>query len=465
MKGAMCIPDEPRCASKSAGWVAACLYVLGMLFGALPAYAGEPRLVVSDGDFPPRDPAKEALGRLLFFDKLLSGNRDIACATCHNPLLAGGDGLSLPLGAGGKGLGPARLPSGDDGSGVPQRIPRHAPALFNLGATEFTTLFLDGHLSLDPAGPGGFHNAEGLTLPPGLDGVLAAQALFPLVSLLEMAGEPGQNPVADAVATGRAEQAWALLAARLRGVEDYVELFKAAYPGIRRPEQVTLVHAVNAIAAFEAAAFRCTDSAFDRHVRGEQRYLSQRALNGLNLFYGTAGCSECHSGPFQTDHRFHAIGMPQIGPGRFDNQPGYFDGLDDFGRAQVTGDEQDRFRFRTPSLRQVALSGPWGHAGAYNDLESVVRHHLDPDRALREYDPGQALLPSRPDLDRLDFLVHSDPVRRQGIADAIELAPVQLDDNQVVALLEFLRSLTDFGCADLRHLIPQRVPSGLPVGD
>ena len=67
---------------------------------------------LDDDDFYPRAPEKEALGKLLFFDRILSGNRDIACATCHNPLLGTGDGLSLPVGNAGAGLGPGRKPQG-----------------------------------------------------------------------------------------------------------------------------------------------------------------------------------------------------------------------------------------------------------------------------------------------------------------------------------------------------------------
>ena len=133
-----------------------CLLAIHAAPGVLPqARAGETGLVVTDGDFPPPAPAKEALGRLLFFDKLLSGNRDIACSTCHHPLLALGDGLSLPIGAGGSGLGPSRQPFRGEEASVGQRVPRHAPALFNLGATQFTTLFLDGHLSVDRRQPSG----------------------------------------------------------------------------------------------------------------------------------------------------------------------------------------------------------------------------------------------------------------------------------------------------------------------
>jgi len=440
---------------------------LGLLSGGVlttTVTAGPNVVAVTDEDFYSRDLAKEALGRLLFFDKLLSGNKDIACSTCHHPLTSIGDGLSLPVGAGGAGLGPSRE-MGSREAGIPRRVPRHAPALFNVGARDFTVLFHDGRLFPDASQPSGFRTTDVAVLPAGLENVLAAQALLPLVSVLEMAGIQGQNPVADAIFAGNIETAWNLLLSRLRANGEYVDLFKAAFPEIHLASDIRIAHVGNAIAAFEAAAFRCTNSTFDRFARGDSSVGSPKAVKGGLLFYGKAGCSRCHSGPFQTDHQFHSIGMPQIGPGRGHNQDGYFDGLDDFGRAEVTGDEADRFKFRTPSLRQVALTGPWGHDGAYNDLEAMVRHHLRPWHSLANYDTSQAVLPSRPDLDALDFLVQADAERREGIAASIELAHVALTDEEVSDLMEFLYALTDYGCVDLRHLIPERVPSGLPVYD
>jgi len=141
------------------------------------------------------------------------------------------------------------------------------------------------------------------------------------------------------------------------------------------------------------------------------------------------------------------------------------EGREDFGREGVTGNPRDRYRFRTPSLRNVALTGPWGHDGAFNSLEAMVRHHLDPARSLQEYDPSQRVLPSRPDLDALDLIAFNNAASREAIARRIELQPVPLSDAQVAELLEFLRALTDPSALDLRKLVPQRVPSGLPLDE
>ena len=173
------------------------------------------------------DTAKVQLGAQLFFDKILSGNLNISCATCHHSFTATGDGLSLPIGEGGRGLGVTR----DTGVGpdaVHERVPRNAPALFNLGAREFTSLFHDGRVQPNAKFPNGIESPAGFDLPEGLDSPLAAQAMFPVTSATEMAGQAGENPVADAAAAGDLagpNGVWAQLAERLQGVDGYVAQF------------------------------------------------------------------------------------------------------------------------------------------------------------------------------------------------------------------------------------------------
>jgi cytochrome c peroxidase len=406
-----------------------------------------------DGATP--DAAKVELGRLLFFDKELSGERNISCATCHHPFAATSDGLSLPVGEGGMGISVTR----DTGSGrdaVVERVPRNSPALFNLGADEFTVFFHDGRVT---GMPGSFVTPAGEDLPDGLESALAAQAMFPVTSATEMAGQFPENKIAKAAADGDLPEIWALLADRLQGIPDYVARFNAVY-GIAA-EEITYVHAANAIAAFEEAAWRSDNSPFDQFLRGDNDAMSEAAKRGMDLFYGDAGCSGCHSGPFQTDHDFHAIATPQIGPGKGDGPSGH----EDFGRGRETGEMEDRFKFRTPSLRNVALTAPYGHAGAYAKLEAVVRHHLDPVAALWAYDPSQAVLPSRADLDALDFAVMDDEELVELIADANELGPWPATDGEVADILAFLHALTDPAMLDLRADVPPSLPSGLPMFD
>ncbi len=407
--------------------------------------------------------AKVELGKFLYWDKILSGNQNIACASCHHSLTDTGDGLSLPVGEGGRGLGVAR----DTGSGadaVHERVPRNAPPVWNLGATSMTFMFHDGRVSADPTQPSGFASPAGPDLPAGLDNPLAAQAMFPVTSATEMAGQAGENSIADAASVGNLAGpggVWEQLADRLQGVPEYVDLFIAAYDDIAGAGDITYVHAANAIAAYETVAFRADDSPFDRYLRGDKRAISPAAKRGMRLFYGQAGCGSCHSGKFQTDMDFHAIAMPQIGNGKGDGLNGH----DDFGRERVTGDAADRYRFRTPPLRNVALTGPWGHDGAYDSLEAVVRHHLDATASLDAYDTTQAVLPSRPDLDAIDFEVHDDFTSRADLAAASEIAPVQLNDKKFNDLMAFLHALTDVNSPDIRHTTPRYLPSGLPLAD
>ena len=180
---------------------------------------------------PQPSPAMVELGEALFFDKELSGNRDIACATCHHPLLTSADGLSLSVGAGGIGLGPSRViaPGRDF-------IPRNAPEVFNRGVPEWHTMFWDSRVSSSPEM--GFSSPAADQLPVTLDSVLAVQAMFPVTSRDEMRGHPG-----DTDATGQPNEValipdedfegiWEALMARLLRVPDYVTLFARAYPGV-----------------------------------------------------------------------------------------------------------------------------------------------------------------------------------------------------------------------------------------
>ena len=153
-------------------------------------------------------------------------------------------------------------------------------------------------------------------------------------------------------------------------------------------------------------------------------------------------------GALQTDHSFHAIAMPQIGPGKGDGPSG----REDFGRERVSGDPADRYRFRVPSLRNIALTAPYGHSGAYNTLDAVVYHHLNPLEALENYDRSQLRMPRRPDLDIYDSYAMDDPSIKAAIAAANELPPVELRESDIRAL-------------DLRSDVPAFVPSGLSVAD
>jgi len=413
---------------------------------------------VSANDFPQVDPAKAKLGQLLFYDKILSGNRNIACGTCHHHDFAGGDGLSLGIGEGGEGLGPERTPgSGPDR--IIKRIPRNAPALWNLGHRSVRLLFHDGRLSVSDLYGNGFDSPAEEWLPTGLDSLLAAQALLPLTSLAEMAGRAEENEVAGAV-NDRIDAAWPIVAKRVRTIPEYGEMFVAAFEHVDAPQKVSIVEIGNAIGAFIASEWQSHDSPFDRFLTGDTAALGAAQRRGMDLFFGKADCASCHSGPLLSDQKFHALGLPQFGPGRtrrFDPMPR------DPGRMGESDRLADAYRFRTPQLRNVALTGPWGHNGAYPTLEGIVRHHLDPEAARKAWRPENAKLPEIPWLAAGDFAIAEDRLESVRHAAALDIEPISLGDAEIADIVAFLHALTG-ETAETRPLgRPDAVPSGLPV--
>jgi len=428
---------------------------LALILAVLPIAGVAQDLPKADAIFPTVDMAKVNLGRLLFYDPVLSGSRTLSCATCHHPNFGTSDGVSLGMGDGGIGLGPTRRP---DPANIPeQRIGRNAPALFNLGAAEFVSLFHDGRLEADPSRKYGIRTPLGEDMAAGFDSVLAAQAMFPVLAGDEMAGHYSESDVSTAVRQGRftgAGGAWDILANRVVAIDGYRADFGKIL-GEGAPIQFADI--ANMIAAFVSYEWRADNSPFDQYLR-DGTSLPKMAAQGMVLFYGKAGCAACHAGQFQSDQQFHAIAMPQIGPGKAARFETY---VRDTGRARVTGADGDAYKFRTPSLRNVALTAPYGHDGAYATLQGVLRHHLDPLTALWTYDRNQAVFPDLPDAK--DFSALDDPQEMAAIAAANELAPVDLSDTEQAAIIAFLQSLTDPVNLTGRLGVPDNVPSGLPV--
>ena len=413
---------------------------------------------LTDDDFIAIDRAEAELGWHLFYDPILSGNRNISCATCHHPRFATGDGVSLSLGEGGTGLGPDRRADPDN---TPERrIPRNSPALFNLGARDLPAIFHDGRVELDPTRKAGFRTPLEDDMAAGFSGIVSAQTMFPVLSPDEMAGHYSENDVAQAVRQGRITGpggAWDIIARRVAAIPAYADRFAAVYPHVDAPEDIGFADISNAIAVFMAFEWRSDDSPFDRHLRGEAP-LAGTAADGMALFYGDAGCAACHAGPFLTDQRFHAMGAAQIGPGktaRFERH------ARDEGRYRVTGDPADLFAFRTPPLRNVTRTGPWGHAGTHDDLRAFLADHADPKHALGGYDRAQAILPPLPGAD--DWAILETPSEVAAISDAAVDWRADLTAADLDALLAFLDALTDPAALDGRFGVPDAVPSGLPI--
>jgi cytochrome c peroxidase len=421
--------------------------------------------VVPIGAMPAQNPALVALGQALMFDKVLSGNRDIACATCHQPSEHVADGLSLAIGTGGTGLGSSRT------LGPGRRfVPRNAPSLLNAGLGLFY-VFWDGRISRFGPGPGGFETPAGTALPPGLPNVLAAQAMFPVTNRREMRGEPGDldvfgNPN-ELAQFGDSQwvEIWQAVMRRLLAIPEYVALFNDAFPGTPT-SQLGFQHAATAMAAFQMGAVTKTNSPFDRYLARDAAALSAEAKRGALLFFGTQGsfgtpgtqfraarCASCHNGPLLGGRDFANTGAPQLGPGVGAGAPL------DFGRGEVINNEFYRFTFRVTPLRNVELTAPYFHDGVYPTLEAVVRHYSDVPRALGGFDVSQ-LAPAVRDQ------YHGDAATLDAIVATLDFrvrTPLNLTDGEVAELVAFLKSLTDPAARDLGALVPARVPSGLPV--
>jgi cytochrome c peroxidase len=421
------------------------------------AFAQMPR-PLTDSDFITFDPAQAALGQLLFYDKILSGNRNIACSTCHHPEFGTGDGLSLGIGEGGTGLGPERT-AGSGDSEIKKRIPRNATPLWNLGAKDLRVLFHDGRLSTIDRFGTEFDSPAEEWLPIGFNSLLAAQAVFPMVAQFEMAGNPKENEIAGAV-HDRIDAAWPILAKRVRIIPEYADAFVAAYPHVDTAQDVSIVEIANALAAFMATEWKSIDSPFDAYLAGKKDALTQNEKMGAGLFFGKANCSSCHSGPLLSDQEFHALGLPAFGPGRtrpFDPYPR------DVGFMGQTDDLNDAYRFRTPMLRNVALTAPYGHNGAYPTLEGIVRHHLNPKSAIETWKPSMASLPTISKFKGVDFILQEDKFEMNRQKNALDITPIDLSDDEISNLVSFLESLTGTALKNPTFGVPISVPSGLPL--
>lgn len=308
-----------------------------MRLEALPAHAPEPA-----GN--PSSPAKIALGRLLFFDPVLSATQTVACATCHHPEFAWADARPTPLGVGGTGLGPARMLNGT--AAAP--LMRNVPSLLNVGFNGVVA-----GVKPDPKTAPMFWDAR----VQGLE----AQALHPIRSHDEMRGDRCEESDAVAAAVGR-----------VRSIAEYRTLFTAAFPG-SRDEALSGGNLAKAIAAFERSLV-AGDSPFDRHLRGAGPALTAQQAHGLDIFQ-TAGCIHCHGGPMFSDFKLHFIGVTDSPPD---------------GRREL----------RTPTLRNLRHTAPYLHHGAMRTLDEVLVFYEQLSDAVSEtLDGGDTT--ARPALDPL----------------------------------------------------------------
>jgi cytochrome c peroxidase len=279
----------------------------------------------------PMTPAKVELGRKLFFDARLSADGRISCASCHDPKLAFTDGRAVAEGVGGR------------------RGARNSPTLLN--AMFNTGQFWDGRADM-----------------------LEDQAVQPLVNPLEMG-----NGSYDEVVS------------RLRAIPEYRAEFQSVFGSEARIELVG-----RALAAYERTLVS-GDAPFDRFVAGDQNAIGEAAKRGFALFRGRARCSRCHTFsdalPFFTDFNYHNTGVAMNHPNfdrlsrrayaatETDKSRDLIDALakqeggHELGRVLITHQVFDIGSYRTPSLRNVALTAPYFHDGSAKTLADVVRFY------------------------------------------------------------------------------------------
>ncbi len=422
------------------------------------------------------------LGMTLFFTKSLGGEFDTACVSCHHPALGGSDGLSLSVGIGA--IDPNLLGIGrGDASGVPN-VPRNAPTTFNVGLWD-GSLFWDSRVESLGREAGQNGAASGISTPDSGPNALdvnagsdlaVAQARFPVTSVEEMRGELEHGGDNDAIRAHLAARLGDYGAGRgeLSGAT-WLEEFRTAFSSSASAEVlITYDNIAAALGAYERSQV-FVDNPWRAYVRGDDSAISDAAKRGAILFFTNAdeqggGCVQCHSGDLFSDEQHHTIAAPQFGPGKGNRND------HDFGRENISGNASDRFRFRTPSLLNVEVTGPYTHTGAYETLRVVVDHHHNPNNSVAAFFAagGWCSLPQFQTVENCEALYPDaeqnsqlalDKVaseRRQG--DAAALPNIDLNAAEKDQIVEFLRTLTD-PCVTDRRCLDAWIPTEADAAD
>ena len=261
---------------------------------------------------------KEELGRLLFWDPILSGTKDVACVSCHHPDFGYADGLVHSQGVGANGLGPNR------NGGLKTR--RNAPTIINSAYNGIAT-----NQVYNPELAPMFWDNRATSLEE--------QALLPMLSKEEMRGSAiNEASIMDTIVQ------------RLKSIEQYEEMFESAFGA----NEINQENILAAIATFERGIV-AFNSPFDQYMRGDLTALSNFEIEGMNLFI-EVGCADCHSGPMFSDFELHTIGV-----------------IDNVNPADRGATEA--FDFRTPTLRNLDITAPYMHNGIHNTLEEVMEFY------------------------------------------------------------------------------------------
>jgi cytochrome c peroxidase len=324
----------------------------------------------------PLSAEKIELGRHLFYDKRLSGNQTQSCADCHKQELAFTDGRAVGLGSTGQ---------------------SHIRGAMSLANVAYATTLTWAQPDMKE---------------------LERQARVPMF---------GNKPVELGL-----EDNGAVLLERLRAVDTYKTLFKDAYPKDQDPFNVNNV--LKAIASFERTLIS-GNSAYDRYLRThDDSQISESAKRGMTLFFNpdTGGsaveCFHCHGGPTFSDQLTHA--KQPSGEEPFHNTGLY--NLDVYGSYpegnqgifEFTGANNDKGRFKAPTLRNIAVTAPYMHDGSIATLEDVIAHYA---RGGRNIESGPNMGDGKLNKNKSEFIHGFSGASAQDRAD----------------LIEFLKSLTD----------------------
>jgi len=386
---------------------------------------------------------KAQLGMKLFYSKTLGGDNTAACASCHHPMLGGGDNLSLSVGVDSKNpniLGVHRELKNDELA----RVPRNAPTTFNVTFWK-RVMFHDARI--ERFEDKGIHTPD---VPyPNIDALsgetlVQAQARFPITSPAEMRStymNKSFNQTMRRALAKRLEKNW---------LADFRKGFN--HPKGNAEDLITEQNFSEAIADYERSQV-FINSPWKAYIDGNKQALSASAKKGAVLFHttqkdGGAGCSQCHSGDFFTDENAYNTAMPQIGSGL----DGGVTGNNDYGCNLVTKKENDKFRFRTPTLLNVEVTGPWGHDGAYTSLEAITRHMLAPTKSAKSYDPSQ--------LTQKNIALQDVKSNTQEAIDAgVHISPKpQINEDDVKNLVSYMKALTD-PCVKDRACLSKWIPN------
>ncbi|TXG38460.1 cytochrome-c peroxidase [Seonamhaeicola maritimus] len=276
----------------------------------------------------PTTKEKVDLGRLLFFDPILSGNKDVACATCHHPKNGYAEFRDISIGVNGQGFGNKREFK------QPNDIPfvkRNAHTVLN---TAYNGINMSNHYSPEDAPM--FWDSRVNSLED--------QALEPIKALEEMRGTHfSDTEILNEVVK------------RLKAIPEYQTLFENVF---EEDEPIASENIGKAIAAYERTLVT-NNSDFDKYMRGDESAISLAEKEGFELFK-KVGCINCHNGPMFSDFKMHVLSVPE-------NKK--LDSIDTGFEAQ--------FAFRTPTLRNLRFTAPYMHNGTLASLEKVLEFYED----------------------------------------------------------------------------------------